>query len=101
VHIHNDMAAADSPQQMHADTASLSSHGEGYLRYEHAGAFGVISSNANVIDDASGKQVITGASGSVSFWNIRQGSQVSRQQHHSAWPTGKASLVACENFIIK
>eukprot|EP00775_Hariotina_reticulata_P013414 gene13414-13542_t len=28
-----------------------------YLRYEHAGAFGVISSNANVVYDASGKQV--------------------------------------------
>jgi hypothetical protein len=74
-----------------------------YLRYEHAGAFGVISSNANVVYDASGKQVISGALESISFWNIRQGSQVSRQQqqqqqHMHEWPTVQASLAAENQF---
>lgn len=47
-----------------------------YLRYEHSGVFGVISSNSNVLYDASGKQVITGALENIAFWNIRQGTQV-------------------------
>jgi hypothetical protein len=47
-----------------------------YLRYEHAGAFGVISSGCNVLYDASGKQLFTGALENIAAWNIRQGSQV-------------------------
>lgn len=47
-----------------------------YLRYEHAGAFGVISSGCNVLYDSSGKQLFTGALENITAWNIRQGSQV-------------------------
>eukprot|EP00879_Flechtneria_rotunda_P014523 GHRR01015177.1.p1 GENE.GHRR01015177.1~~GHRR01015177.1.p1 ORF type:complete len:678 (+),score=232.06 GHRR01015177.1:75-2036(+) len=47
-----------------------------YLRYEHSGAFGVISSSANILYDASGKQLFTGALENILLWNIRQGSQV-------------------------
>lgn len=48
-----------------------------YLRYEHAAAFGVISSGCNVLYDASGKQLFTGALENIAIWNIRQGSLVS------------------------
>lgn len=48
-----------------------------YLRYEHSGAFGVISSGScNILFDAAGKQVFTGALESISAWSIRQGTQV-------------------------
>jgi hypothetical protein len=47
-----------------------------YLRYEHAGAFGVISSGCNVLYDESGRQLFTGALENIAAWNIRQGSQV-------------------------
>jgi hypothetical protein len=47
-----------------------------YLRYEHSGVFGVISSNSNVLYDATGKQVITGALENIALWNVRQGTQV-------------------------
>lgn len=49
-----------------------------YLRYEHSAAFGVISSSANVLYDASGKQLVTGALENIALWNVRQGSQVRR-----------------------
>lgn len=48
-----------------------------YLRYEHAAAFGVISSGCNVLYDASGKQLFTGALENIAIWNLRQGSLVS------------------------
>lgn len=47
-----------------------------YLRYEHTGAFGVVSSGCNVVYDASGKQLFTGALENIAAWNIRQGTQV-------------------------
>jgi hypothetical protein len=58
-----------------------------YLRYEHAGAYGVISSGCNVLFDSTGKQLFTGALESIAAWNIRQGSQVS-------WVTGSIRPVA-------
>jgi hypothetical protein len=54
-----------------------------YLRYEHAGAFGVISSGCNVLYDASGRQLYTGALENIAAWNIRQGSQVGISQQQT------------------
>lgn len=47
-----------------------------YLRYESAGAFGVITSGANPCYDASGRLLITSSLESVSVWNVKQGSLV-------------------------
>jgi hypothetical protein len=47
-----------------------------YLRYEPVGAFGVISSAANVVYDNCGRFLITPALESVLVWNVKQGSQV-------------------------
>lgn len=47
-----------------------------YLRYDFAGAFGVITSAANPEFDADGKQLFTGALENVSVWNMKQGTQV-------------------------
>jgi U3 small nucleolar RNA-associated protein 12 len=47
-----------------------------YLRYEPAGTFGVISSNANVVYDNCGRSLITSALESALVWNIKQGCQV-------------------------
>ena len=47
-----------------------------YLRYEFTGAFGVISSNASPVFDASGKTLFTGSLENVSLWNIKQGNLV-------------------------
>ena len=47
-----------------------------YLRYEFTGAFGVISSNASPVYDASGKNLFTGSLENVSLWNIKQGNLV-------------------------
>lgn len=48
-----------------------------YLRYEHDGSFGVITSGANPCYDASGKLLITSALENVAVWNLKQGSLVS------------------------
>ncbi len=50
-----------------------------YLRYEPAGVFGVISSNANIVYGSDGKTVITSCLEDVGVWNIRQGTQVRMQ----------------------
>ena len=47
-----------------------------YLRYDFAGAFGVITSAANPEFDADGKHIFTGALENVSVWNMKQGTQV-------------------------
>ncbi|KAF8065837.1 wdr3 [Scenedesmus sp. PABB004] len=47
-----------------------------YLRYEQAGAWGVIASGANVAFDAGGKHLLTGTLESIALWNLRQGAQV-------------------------
>ena len=52
-----------------------------YRRYEHNESFGVISSAANVLFDASGKQLLTGALEAIAVWNVRQGTKVSLALH--------------------
>lgn len=47
-----------------------------YLRYEFSGAFGVITSNSNVVFDSAGKCLLTAALESVAVWNLKQGSKV-------------------------
>ncbi len=47
-----------------------------YLRYEAAGACGVITSNANILYDDSGKYLYTPGLENVLLWNIKQGIQV-------------------------
>ena len=47
-----------------------------YLRYDFAGAFGVITNSANPEFDVTGKQIITGALENALIWNIKQGTQV-------------------------
>lgn len=69
-----------------------------YLRYEHAAAFGVISSGCNVLYDASGKHLYTGALENIAVWNIRQGSLV-RQQQRKGWAKQhQPRLPACKSF---
>jgi hypothetical protein len=77
-----------------------------YLRYEHSGVFGVISSNSNVLYDASGKQVITGALENIALWNVRQGTQVRERRkntqvdtvttegRHWCLPSGSSSSIS-------
>jgi hypothetical protein len=66
-----------------------------YLRYEHAEAYGVISSGCNVLFDSTGRQLFTGALESIAAWNIRQGSQVS-------WVTGSIRpLAVCMHRLRK
>ena len=47
-----------------------------YLRYEAGSTFGVLTSNAAIAYDQSGKLVITAALENVAVWNIRQGTLV-------------------------
>lgn len=47
-----------------------------YLRYEFGGAFGVISSNSNIVYDATGKHFIASGLENINLWNIKQGSLV-------------------------
>jgi U3 small nucleolar RNA-associated protein 12 len=47
-----------------------------YLRYEPAGAFGVVTSGCAPVYDASGKLLISAALENVIVWNVKQGSQV-------------------------
>ncbi len=47
-----------------------------YLRYEHAAAFGIIASNANIVYDHSGKLLISAALENINVWNARQGTLV-------------------------
>ena len=58
-----------------------------YLRYEAAGACGVITSNtnANILYDDSGKYLYTPGLENVLLWNIKQGVQV---RHAAAAPSG-------------
>lgn len=53
-----------------------------YLRYEFAGAFGVVSSGCSPEFDASGKQLFTASLENVSVWNVKQASLV----RHSLTP---------------
>lgn len=49
---------------------------QSYLRYEHDGSFGVISSPAgNVLYDKTGKYAIAPALENIIVWNVRQGTQ--------------------------
>jgi U3 small nucleolar RNA-associated protein 12 len=48
-----------------------------YLRYEEAAAFGVIvSSEANIDYDSSGKLLLAGALEQLVVWNVKQGRSV-------------------------
>lgn len=47
-----------------------------YRRWEQADAFGVITSNSNVLYDKSGKLVICSALEKISIWNLKQGTLV-------------------------
>lgn len=49
-----------------------------YLRYDLASTFGVVTSNSNVVYDHTGKLVITASLESVSVWNVKQGTLVSK-----------------------
>lgn len=48
-----------------------------YLRYESNATFGVVTSNAALVHDNSGKLVVTAALENVAVWNLRQGTLVS------------------------
>lgn len=48
-----------------------------YLRYERAGAFGVVSSGPAPCYDASGRLLVTAALENLAVWNVKQGSLVS------------------------
>jgi hypothetical protein len=48
-----------------------------YLKYELAGSFGVIASNADILLHEGGKLAITAALESIAIWNVRQGTLVS------------------------
>jgi U3 small nucleolar RNA-associated protein 12 len=50
-----------------------------YLRYEHTGAFGVVSSGP-VVADASGKHLIAAALENVVLWSLKAGQAVSGLQ---------------------
>ena len=48
-----------------------------YLRYEPAGAFGVVASGAGAIAyDHCGRSLVTAALEAAVVWNVKQGSQV-------------------------
>lgn len=47
-----------------------------YLRYESAGAFGVVSSGPAPCYDASGRLLVTAALENLTVWNVKQGSLV-------------------------
>ena len=47
-----------------------------YLRYEQSNTFGVITSNANLVYDHTGKLVVSAALENINVWNARQGTLV-------------------------
>lgn len=47
-----------------------------YLRYELSSSFGVVSSEANIAFDASGKNVFASALENITLWNLRQSTAV-------------------------
>ncbi len=47
-----------------------------YLRYELSSTFGVVTSNSALVQDITGKLVVTAALENVAVWNLRQGTLV-------------------------
>ena len=59
-----------------------------YLRYEFSGAFGVVSSNSNVVYDNDGKTLITASLENISVWSVKQANRVREswwRAARSAW----------------
>ena len=66
-----------------------------YLRYEPTGAFGVISSGANVVYDNCGRFLITPALESALVWNVKQGVQVGERLHTRLPRSGSNGGCSC------